>query len=281
MSNSKSGTLSPLQQRIHEIIYEADTPKGKFFDIMLLIFIILSVTVVILESVDWIRDDYHDLFIILEWIFTIFFTIEYILRLYSVMKPLKYATSFYGIIDLLAILPSYIGLFILKSQTQYLLAIRAMRLFRIFRIFKLTKFLNQSNIIINSIKESKEKLFVFIVFVLLAVTILGSIMYLVEGDSNPSFSNIPVSIYWAIVTLTTVGYGDISPETPFGQFIAAIVMIMGYAVIAVPTGIVSAEIMKADTSIGNTQACMSCASEGHDNDATHCKYCGSALYLDE
>ncbi len=280
MSNPKSAKLSPLQEIIHEIIFEADTPKGKIFDIILLVFIVLSVIVVMLESVDWLNQKYITLFHVLEWIFTIFFTIEYVLRLYSVAKPLKYATSFFGIIDLLAILPSYIGLLLVSSQAQYLLSIRAMRLFRVFRIFKLTKFLRQSNIILISLRRSKEKIFVFLVFILLSVTILGSIMYFVEGEANPAFANIPVSIYWAIVTLTTVGYGDISPITPFGQFLAAVVMIMGYSVIAVPTGIVSSELIRSSDESSNTQACKSCSKEGHDDDAEYCKYCGTFL-LDE
>ncbi len=279
MPNPKSAKLSPFQEKVHELIYEADTPAGKYFDIMLLLFIVVSVVTVMLESIDDLNAKYHNLFYTLEWIFTVFFTIEYALRLYSVAKPIKYATSFFGVIDLLAILPSYLGLFIASTHAQYLLSIRALRLFRIFRIFKLTKFLKQSQVITRALRESKEKIFVFLVFILLAVTIIGSVLHLVEGDSNPDFANIPVSIYWAIVTLTTVGYGDISPITPLGQFLAAIVMIMGYAVIAVPTGIVSSELMKAseNDNTHNTQACKSCSKEGHDDDAEYCKHCGTYL----
>ncbi len=277
MSNPKRANLTPFRAEIHEIIYEADTPKGKLFDIVLLMFIIMSVIVVILESVDWIRDDYLELFYVLEWVFTIFFTVEYVLRLYSVSKPMKYATSFFGIIDFLAILPTYLGLLIASTQTQFLLIIRILRLLRVFRIFKLTKFLRQSDVIIISLRRSKEKIFVFLVFVLLATTVIGAVIYVVEADVNPEFANIPVSIYWAIVTLTTVGYGDIHPITPLGQFLAAIVMIMGYSVIAVPTGIVSSELIKYGDNTHNTQACMSCSKEGHDDDALYCKHCGTYL----
>lgn len=277
MPNSDKTELSPIKERIHEIIFEADTPMGKFFDVSLLIFIIASVLVVMLESIAELHDRYHSIFLTLEWIFTIFFTIEYGLRLYCVHSPSKYATSFFGIIDLLAIIPTYLSFFLVNSQ--YLLAIRALRLLRVFRIFKLAKFLKQSSIIINSLRASQAKLTVFVVFILLSVTVIGSIMYLIESEQNSAFTSIPRSIYWAIVTLTTVGYGDIAPTTPLGQFLAAIVMIMGYAVIAVPTGIISAEIINAtenDEEI-STQACRNCSMDGHDMDAEYCKYCGTIL----
>ncbi len=272
-------TLDPRKEKIHEIIFEADTPMGKAFDIVLMIFILLSVLVVMLESVDRIANNHHQLFFVLEWIFTIFFTIEYILRLYCTYNPKKYAMSFYGIIDLLAIIPTYLSLLIVG--THYLVVIRALRLLRIFRIFKLVKFLNEGNIIIRALIKSRAKILVFMLFILLMVTILGSIMYLVEAGYNEKFDSIPRSIYWAIVTLTTVGYGDISPSTEFGQFIAAFVMLLGYAVLAVPTGIVSAEMVseanKEAATSTNTQACRYCSQEGHDDDAVHCKYCGELL----
>ncbi len=270
--------LSPLQQKLHKIIYEANSPMGKTFDIALLIFIVASVILVMLESVDSVSSRFTNLFNILEWVFTIFFTIEYILRLYSISKPWKYALSFYGIIDFLAILPSYLGLFLAAGSAQSLFVIRALRLLRVFRIFKLGGFMKQSNIIVSALKASREKIFVFLFFILLSVTIIGSVLYFVEGESNPQFSNIPTSIYWAIVTLTTVGYGDISPETPLGQFLAAVVMIMGYVVIAVPTGIVSAELVStAEEEEANTRTCKSCGKEGHADDAKFCKYCGEDL----
>jgi len=265
------------KEKIHEIIFEADTPIGKWFDIILMVIIIASVLVVMLESVDWIYNSYRDTFIILEWFFTIFFTIEYILRLYCVYKPAKYATSFFGIIDVLAIAPTYLALLI--PNTHFLIVIRALRLLRVFRIFKLANFLKESQYILDSLKASLSKITVFLTFVLLMTIIIGSIMYLIEGGSNDSFSSIPRSIYWAIVTLTTVGYGDITPITPIGQFVAAFVMIMGYAVIAVPTGIVSADLV-ASTSNQiqlNTQRCGFCGTEDHMDDADFCRVCGSGL----
>lgn len=265
-----------LREKLHEIIFEADTPAGKFFDVSLLIVIVASVLVVMLESVQQLDQAYSRLFSVLEWFFTIVFTIEYILRLYCVYRPWKYATSFFGIVDLLATFPTYLSLVI--TGTQYFVVIRALRLLRVFRIFKLGHFLSEGAIIVNALRASRAKITVFIIFVLLMVTIIGSIMYLVEGGSEDSdFSSIPRGIYWAIVTLTTVGYGDITPVTGIGQFLSAVVMILGYAVIAVPTGIVSAELIAEHKHITNTQACRFCGSEGHDDDAGFCKYCGEEL----
>lgn len=264
-----------LKYKIHEIIFEADTPAGKFFDVALLIFIIGSVVAALLESVPSIILRYSNMFYYFEWAFTIFFTIEYILRLYSTLKPIKYATSFYGIIDLLAILPTYISIFF--AGTQSLIVIRAIRLLRIFRIFKMMTFVSEAEYITKALYASSRKIFVFLFAILMIVVIVGSVMYLVEGGVNPDFDSIPRSIYWAIVTLTTVGYGDISPNTSFGQFIAAFVMVLGYAVIAVPTGIVTKELITPDKISKNTQACMHCSREGHDDDATFCKYCGNLI----
>lgn len=264
-----------LQNRIHEIIFEADTPAGKQFDVALLVLIVLSVVIVMLESVPSYVVKYRELFDVLEWVFTIIFTIEYALRLYSLRNPWRYAKSFYGIVDLLAVLPTYLAIFF--SHSQYFAVIRALRLMRIFRIFKLGHFLREGEIIAQAMRASRARITVFLVFVLLLVTILGSIMYLVEGGSNEHFPSIPQSIYWAIVTLTTVGYGDLVPKSDLGRFLSAIVMILGYAVIAVPTGIVSAELVKTDTST-NTLSCQSCGSEGHDDDADYCKYCGENLH---
>lgn len=280
MKKTTPESLSPLQERLHEIIFEADTPEGKLFDIVLIVAIILSVIIVLIESIPWVHNNptYHNPLYAIEWILTIFFTIEYLLRLYIVYSPRKYATSFFGIVDLLAILPTYLSIFV--PNTSSLMVIRALRLLRVFRIFKLASFMKEGRTITKALKASRAKLTVFLVFVLLMVTIVGSVMYLVEGTKNAEqFSSIPESIYWAIVTLTTVGYGDISPVTPLGQFLAAIVMILGYAVIAVPTGIVSAEIVNGDKQeiSTNTQACRSCSEEGHDDDAEYCKYCGFIL----
>ncbi len=278
MSESRPPNFSPLRNKIHEIIFGAHTPAGKSFDILLMVFIVASVLTVMLETVDVIADRYHNLFYVLEWTFTIFFTIEYILRLYCVYRPIKYATSFYGIIDLLAILPTYISYFFVG--THYLVVIRTLRLMRIFRIFKLGKFMRESSIILIALRQSRAKITVFLVFILLMVTIVGSVMYLVEGGEGSDFTSIPRSVYWAVVTLTTVGYGDIAPTTELGQFLAGVVMIMGYAVIAVPTGIVSSELIRTNEhkkGDPDLRVCHYCASEGHDEDAVHCKYCGEKL----
>jgi len=274
----KRKDFDPLKERIHEVIFEADTPLGKRFDVLLMIAIIGSVVAVILETVPTLQANHRQFFYYLEWGFTLFFTIEYILRLYCVYRPIKYATSFYGIVDLVSILPTYLSLFF--GGIQSLMVIRALRLMRVFRIFKLGHFMREGEILINAMKASRVKITVFLIFILVLVTIIGSIMYLVEGGTeDSSFTSIPTSIYWAIVTLTTVGYGDITPTTHLGQFFSAIVMILGYAVIAVPTGIVTGEIVSELESRNktNSQACRYCAHEGHDNDAIHCKYCGEKL----
>ncbi len=275
MQNQKpAGETKPWRTKIYEVIFEADTPSGKLFDVLLIVAILLSVTVVFLESIEVLKIEYGQIFYALEWGFTILFTVEYLLRIICVNKPLKYIFSFYGIIDFLSIAPTYLSLIIVGSQ--YLLAIRILRLLRVFRVFKLTNLLTQSNILVGALKASRAKIAVFLFAVLTSVVVIGAIIYVVEGPEN-GFTSIPVSMYWAIVTLTTVGYGDISPQTPLGQFIASIVMILGYAIIAVPTGIVSVEIASAAKKQVTTQVCPNCLSEGHDKDATHCKYCGSKL----
>jgi voltage-gated potassium channel len=265
--------MSSTKQKIYEIIFEADTPAGKLFDVALLFVIIISVALVLLESVPAIRDNHYQLLRILEWCITIIFSIEYILRVAIVKKPLRYIFSFYGIIDLLSVLPTYIGLVIAGSHS--LVVIRILRLLRVFRILKLTRYTLAGRSLAKAIWNSREKISVFIFFVTMLVIIIGTIMYLVEGPEH-GFTSIPRGIYWAIVTLTTVGYGDISPGTPLGQFIASIVMIMGYAIIAVPTGIVTAEIINP-TSEKNTQVCPQCLHPSHDDDAVFCKKCGSRL----
>lgn len=267
---------SRRKEKIHEIIFEADTPMGKLFDVVLLILIAASVLIVMLESVDYINVRYQRLFFIIEWVFTVVFSLEYLLRLYSVYRPMKYATSFFGIVDLLAILPAYLSLFI-AAGAQSLLVIRAFRLIRIFRIFKLGHFLNEGNTLLRALSASRVKISVFLMFVTLLVIIIGSIMYLVEGGEGSAFSSIPRSVYWAIVTLTTVGYGDITPATELGQFLSAVVMILGYAIIAVPTGIVSAEMVKDYRQGVTTQACRFCGAEGHATDALYCRKCGELL----
>jgi len=279
MSTRKKRDFSIAREKLHEVIFEADTKAGKRFDVILLFAILASVIIVILESVPAYHEKYGDIFIALEWIFTLFFTVEYALRLYVVYRPIKYATSFFGIIDLMSILPTYLSLLFAGSQS--LMIVRGLRLLRVFRIFKLANFLVEGQIIVAALKASRAKISVFVIFILIMVSIFGSIMYLVEGSQNEQFDSIPRSIYWAIVTLTTVGYGDISPITSFGQFIAAIIMISGYAIIAVPTGIVTAEVMQATGRKKGqkvtTQTCRYCCEEGHDDDAVHCKYCGEKL----
>ncbi|MEM6724287.1 MAG: ion transporter [Bacteroidota bacterium] len=271
--------LSPWRERIFEVIFGTDTPSGKFFDVVLLVFIVASVLAVMLETVGSIERNYRKQLILLEWVFTGFFTLEYILRLLSTRRPWRYATSFFGVIDLLAILPTYLSFFI--AGTKAFLIVRILRLLRVFRIFKLTKFLNESAVITRALGRSREKITVFLVFIFLMVIILGSLMYLVEGGAeNTGFTSIPRSIYWAIVTLTTVGYGDIAPTTDLGQFVAAIIMIMGYGVIAVPTGIVGAEMAFEERNrapSNHDKTCRHCGKSNHELRAKYCSDCGSKL----
>ena len=262
------------KNRLHEIIFEADTKAGKNFDIALLLAIIISVGLLMLDSVKSISSAYKDFFYISEWIFTGLFTIEYILRLWITKKPIKYAISFYGIIDLLSILPTFLELFL--AGTGSLMVIRVFRLLRVFRVLKLVQFLNEAKMLLDALKASKNKITVFIFFVLTATVLLGTVMYIIEGGEN-GFTSIPRSMYWAIVTLTTVGYGDIAPQTVLGQTVASVIMILGYGVIAIPTGIVGLEMAKSNQKEISTQVCKSCASEGHDVDAQYCKYCGDKL----
>lgn len=266
--------------KLHEIIYEADTPSGKLFDVVLLIFILASIVLVMLESVSSIDEKYHDLLNIGEWIVTILFTLEYIARIITVKKPIKYITSFYGIIDLLSTIPKYLSL--LFAGTHALVALRALRLLRVFRILKLARYLGASTNFVRALKMSRAKILVFLSFVIILCIILGTIMYLVEGNEDSGFTSIPRSVYWAIVTLTTVGYGDIAPATPLGQFIASIIMIMGYGIIAVPTGIVSSEMTKVNKHDvqTNTQSCSNCLTNTHRDDAEFCHNCGSVLNED-
>jgi len=263
------------KRRLQEIIFEADTRAGKTFDVFLLIAIVVSTLVVMLESVPALRDAHGKTFTILEWTFTILFTLEYILRLVAVDRKSRYIFSFLGIVDLLSILPSYLALFF--SGAHVLLVIRVIRLFRVFRILKLAQFIGAGNTLRSAIMASRHKISVFLLTVVMSVIIAGTLMYLVEGPEN-GFTSIPISIYWAIVTMTTVGYGDISPHTPFGQALASFIMILGYGIIAVPTGIVSAEMydLKSKEKI-TSQVCPNCLKEGHDADAIHCKFCGTKL----
>lgn len=276
-SKKRSPEEMTLKDKMHEVIFEADTKEGKLFDVTLLILILLNVLTVMLESVPHLNAKYGNIFAHLEVFFTIYFTIEYILRVYCVSRPIKYMTSFFGVIDLLSILPYYLGL--LLGGIPSLTIVRGLRLLRIFRVFKLGSFLHQGDFLLQSLKASRNKIFVFLLFITIFVSIMGSVVYIVEANSNSGFDSIPRSIYWAIVTITTVGYGDISPVTPIGQFIASIVMLSGYAIIALPTGIVTHEAMKAANKYDkiSTQTCQNCSKEGHDYDAEYCKYCGHLI----
>ncbi len=258
---------------MHEVIFEADTPNGKAFDVLLLVLIFSSIIVVMLESVVGIRVQYGHALRIAEWAFTIAFTIEYGLRLICVDRPLRYARSFFGIVDLLAIIPTYLSLFVAGAQS--LIVIRALRLLRVFRVLKLGQFIQEAQVLRSALRASARKIVVFLGGVLTTVLIVGAAMYLIEGEAS-GFTSLPRSVYWAIVTMTTVGYGDIAPASTMGQILASVLMIMGYGIIAVPTGIVSVELAQATRSI-STQACPSCSRDGHAHDAVHCKYCGSKI----
>lgn len=262
------------RQRWYEIIFEADTKEGRLFNVVLMICILASIGIVILESVASMRESYGEVLRALEWFFTLIFTLEYLARIWTLNKKRSYIFSFFGIIDLLSILPSYLGLFI--SGTQSLMVIRSLRLLRIFRIFKLSRYVGEGQNLARALKASQHKITVFMLVVVTSVVIAGTIMYLVEGPEH-GFTSIPVSIYWAIVTMTTVGYGDIAPQTALGQTIASIIMIMGYGIIAVPTGIVSAEMVQLKKNVITTQVCPHCMKEGHDIDAVYCKFCSGLL----
>ncbi len=262
-----------IRARLHEIIFEADTKVGRIFDLVLIISILVSIGLVMLSSVQSVSIRYGALLYELEWYFTVLFTIEYALRLFCVGRPLRYARSFYGIVDLVAFAPTYISFFLPGSQA--FLVVRVLRLLRIFRLLKLVQYLREAQLLVQAIRDSRRKITVFLFTLLTVVPICGSLMYLIEGPPG-GFTSIPRSIYWAIVTLTTVGYGDISPQSPLGQFVAGMVMILGYSVIAVPTGIVTAALVKPAAPV-STQACPECGVEGHDADARFCKYCGSSL----
>jgi voltage-gated potassium channel len=271
---AKKNAPISFRTRLHEIIFEADTPGGKLFDVLLILSIIISVILVMLDSVNAVQQSYGKLLYIGEWFFTILFTVEYFFRLYSIGRPLAYATSFFGMVDLLAILPTYLS--IIFPGTHYLLVIRILRVLRIFRVLKLAQYLGEIRTLNRALLASRRKITVFLFVVLTLVVIFGSLMYFIEDPEN-GFTSIPRSIYWAIVTLTTVGYGDISPQTAFGQAISAIIMVIGYGIIAVPTGIVTAELTQAYKPNVSTQSCRQCSAEGHDPDAKHCKYCGAEL----
>ncbi|OBU86635.1 ion transporter [Chromobacterium subtsugae] len=275
-------TLIPLagwRRKLYIVIYEADTRAGRLFDLTLTLAILISVACVMLESVAGVRQRYGTLLSVLDWAFTILFTVEYALRLICVHKPLRYVKSFFGVIDLLSILPLYLGLFI--PESRFLADVRILRLLRMFRILKLSRHLSEALELRRALAASRRKITVFLATVILLVIILGTLMYVIEGPEH-GFTSIPISIYWAIVTLTTVGFGDITPKTPLGQALASLVMITGYGIIAVPTGIVTAEIARSKPAANAdnqsaTRLCPHCFSEGHDWDARFCKHCGGQL----
>ena len=265
---------SSWRSKLFEIIFEADTPAGKNFDILLIICILMSVLVVMLDSVQGIQDQYGFYLEGTEWFFTVLFTMEYILRIICVNHPTRYAFSFFGVVDLMAIVPTYLR--VILPGGQFLLVIRLLRVLRIFRILKLAHHLSAANILIEALKASTRKIFVFLYTVLTLVVILGSLMYLVEGKEN-GFTSIPRSIYWAIATLSTVGFGDIYPQTPQGQTLASFIMLLGYGLIAVPTGIVTVEMARTSLLNVSSQVCPHCCTEGHEREAVYCKKCGGKL----
>ncbi len=263
--------MGKRRELLRRIIFEADTPSGKLFDVVLILAIVLSVGVVMLDSIDGLQDRWGVTFRALEWFFTILFTVEYILRVACIGKPSKYIFSFFGIIDFLAILPTYLSLFIPGSR--YIAVVRVLRVLRVFRILKIAQYVSEVEVLMRAVRASGRKITVFLFAMVTMVIILGSLMYLIEGAEN-EFTSIPKSIYWAVVTLTTVGYGDMAPKTALGQAFAAGIMIIGYSIIAVPTGIVTVELSRSVRNELNTLVCPDCSAEGHDPDAVYCKHCG-------
>ena len=274
VNQDPKGHLRGWRAKAHEIIFEADTPAGKAFDIALIVTILVSVVAVMLESVAPVRARYGSVLRITEWVITVVFTIEYILRLLCVGQPARYARSFFGVIDLLAILPTYISFFIPGAQA--LAVVRVLRILRVFRVLKLVQYVQEASVLRQALANSGRKILVFVFVVFTIVIIVGALMYLVEGEAA-GFTSIPISVYWAVVTLTTVGYGDIAPVTALGQFLSAILMIMGYGIIAVPTGIVTTELVRGQRPDVSTRVCHECSLEGHDPDARCCKGCGARL----
>jgi voltage-gated potassium channel len=274
-------TLAPWREKLHEIIFEADTPAGKAFDIFLLISILVSVVTVSLETVEELGEQHPQVFMTAEWCLTILFTIEYGLRLLCVRRPLHYATSFFGIVDLLAILPTYLSLLVPGAQS--FAVIRSLRFLRAFRVFKLARMLREAATLRKAFWDSRGKIVVFLTTVLIVVTIAGPAMYLIEyepqspkNDRGEHFTSIPQAMYWAIVTMTTVGYGDLVPQTALGKLLSSVLIMIGYSLIIVPMGFVSAELVALKQSV-STRVCLHCRAEGHDTNARHCKHCGNKL----
>ena len=277
--NETAAGRASWRERLYRVIFEAETPAGRAFDLLLIIAILLSVLAVMVESVAAYRVAHGRALRLVEWGFTILFSIEYVLRLISARSAARYARSFFGIVDLFAVLPTYLA--VLIPGAQYFLVIRMMRVLRVFRVLKLAKYVDQANVLAIALRNSRQKIEVFLVTVVSIVVVFGALMYFIEGEEN-GFTSIPTSVYWAIVTLTTVGYGDISPQTPLGQALAAAIMIMGYGIIAVPTGIVTTELARVDRDRAGTgplshRACPRCGTIGHATDAAYCRYCGARL----
>ncbi|PKD44678.1 ion transporter [Rhodohalobacter barkolensis] len=270
----EAGNQLSFKERLNKIIFEADTPSGKAFDIILIVSIVISVLVVMLDSVSSYRAVYGDWFFKIEWVITILFTFEYILRLTTAERSRGYIFSFYGFVDLLSFLPTYLSLLI--PGTQFFLVIRILRVLRVFRVLKFTRYIVEADQLRNALASSRRKIIIFVYTVITITVIVGSLMHVIEGPEN-GFTSIPRGIYWAIVTLTTVGYGDISPQTNLGQMVSAIIMILGYGIIAIPTGIFTAEFSRVNRDKQTTKTCPHCSKEGHDSDAEYCKYCGGKL----
>ena len=263
-----------LRKRLHDIIFQHDSPAERAFDVVVIVAILLSVLVVMLDSVASIAAAYGRQLYAAEWFFTILFTVEYLLRLWTSPRPLAYARSFYGVVDLLSVLPTWLS--ILFPPGRFLVALRVLRVLRVFRILKLAEYVEQGAVLAAALRASRYKITVFVSTVLTVTVVVGSLMYLIEGPAS-GFTSIPQSVYWAIVTLTTVGYGDVAPAGPLGKALAATLMIMGYGIIAVPTGIVTLELDRASRAAAPRRACPGCGVDRHDADATYCRYCGTQL----
>jgi voltage-gated potassium channel len=270
MSQSKE---TSLRERWRQIIFEADNPAGRSFDVCLIVCIFLSVVEVMLASVKGFRADHDTALVIAEWFFTILFTVEYVARLWTVKSPGHYARSFFGVVDLLAILPTYLSLFL--PGAEYFIIVRTLRVLRVFRVLKLVEYLREARTITQAMKASSKKIQVFLLAVAILVVIFGSLMYLIEGEAN-GFTSIPRGVYWAVVTLSTVGYGDVTPQTPLGQLLASLLMVTGYGIIAVPTGIVTAEFTRSYIHTSR-RSCPNCSAEGHAEDARFCRRCGKPM----
>ena len=265
-----------LRDKLRIIIFEADTKAGRRFDVTLIGMILLSVLTVMLDSVPQINAKYGQQLYYAEWFFTVLFTVEYTVRLWCIEHSWGYAKSFYGVVDLLSVLPTYLSLWF--PGAQFFLAVRILRVLRVFRVLRMVRYVGEAELIAQALAASRRKIIVFVVSVLALMVIFGALMYVVEGGTNPAFASIPHSIYWAVTTMTTVGYGDITPTTPLGQSLASFIMIMGYGIIAVPTGIVTLELNEANRRQANTRTCSDCSAEGHSREASYCWRCGAPLY---